>query len=231
MAKIDLHLHTNISQLNGDSISHADDPKKIAWTLFKHDVKIFSFTDHNEFDVDQFYEVKKIIKNTMTILPGIEVNMRRSDNYQPCDMLVIFPEDLSLEDLKKIKTICREHLNKNGLSVKKMNGLFAEFSTIRIPDVGKSGACYVGDLDPKSTETIIYDAVETSDEKSANFKRFLKLNVLTSIVAFSDTHKWHHYPACRRLYTDINLDNYCFADLKKALQTHQSFYKILYTRN
>ena len=231
MAKIDLHLHTNISQLNGDSISHADDPKKIAWTLFNHEIKMFSFTDHNELDVDQFYEVKKIIKNTMTILPGIEVNMRRSDNYKPCDMLVIFPEDLSFEDLKKIKTICREHLNKNGLSVKKMNGLFAEFSTIRIPDVGKSGACYVGDLDSNSPETIIYDAVETSDEKNANFKRFLKLNLSTSVVAFSDTHKWQHYPACRRLYTDINLDNYSFADLQKALQTQQSFYKILYTRN
>lgn len=230
MAKIDLHLHTNISQLNGDSISHADDPKKIAWTLFNHEIKMFSFTDHNELDVDQFYEVKKIIKNTMTILPGIEVNMRRSDNYKPCDMLVIFPENLSFEDLKKIKTICREHLNKNGLSVKKMNGLFAEFSTIRIPDVGKSGACYVGDLDSNSPETIIYDAVETSDEKNANFKRFLKLNLSTSVVAFSDTHKWQHYPACRRLYTDINLDNYSFADLQKALQTNQSFYKILYTR-
>lgn len=216
--KIDLHLHTNISSKNGDSI-RCGTPYETLKILFSHKIKIASFTDHNAFDLEFYLECKKIAKDLITILPGVEINVVKNDG-KIAHLLVIFSNDLSIEELEKLKMEISK-IYKNGISINEINNWFQNYQTIRIPHVGKSDFFEIEDL-----EKLNYDAIEITNDKHPNYLKFLKSGIKKSVVSFSDTHIWDNYPQNTKMWTEIDeLESMNFDSLKKVFYQQKNYFK------
>lgn len=219
--KVDLHLHSFVSRSNGDGIkwiSLYDSINK----LVENKVQIASFSDHNKLDVNFYLEASKLAKSAnILLLPAIEANIVRTDG-QIANLIYIFDQDLSLEELNEISKIAHCEIPKRGISLKKSNEIFSKFKTIKIPHVGKSDHFKYEDL-----IKIEYDAIEISNEKYSNYLSVMKHDdIKTSIVAFSDTHKWDSYPQVRRLITIIDdMNEVSFDELKRALSKNKDYSK------
>ena len=218
--KVDLHLHSFVSRSNGDGIKWTSLFDAIS-KLVENNVQIAAFSDHNKLDVNFYIEAKNLAQTAnILLLPAIEVNVVRSDG-QIANIIYIFDQDLEKDQLIKICDIANQEIPKRGISLTKCNTIFQEFQTIKIPHVGKSDHFKYEDL-----LQIEYDAIEISNENDKNYLRVMKKGYInTSIVAFSDTHKWNDYPQLRRLITLIDLENINFKDLKKALNKNINYTK------
>ena len=148
------------------------------------------------------------------------MNVVRSDG-QIANIIYVFDQDLEKDQLIKICEIANQEIPKRGISLTKCNTIFQDFQTIKIPHVGKSDHFKYEDL-----LQIKYDAIEISNENDKNYLSVTKKeDIITSIVAFSDTHKWNEYPQLRRLITLIDLENISFQDLKEALNKNINYTK------
>lgn len=215
--KIDLHLHTNFSRRNGDTILWTD-LNKVLRTLISYDIKIASFTDHNYFDSTLYIEARRLaLTGGLILLPGIEINVVRK-NGTIAHMLILFDNMLSDGDLISIEKDTKA-IFKNGVHISQINNLFSQYKTIRIIHVGKNDYFTIEDLDG-----LEYDAFEITNYNHSNFVKFNNANISSSVVAFSDTHNWDKYPQCSALATDIkHLQNPTFNNLKIALSENKDY--------
>lgn len=219
MVKIDLHLHSPFSRQNGDGIKWDSLYDSISKLLI-NDIKIASFSDHNILDVEFYIEAYNLAKTAnILLLPAIEVNVVRSDG-KIANIIFIF-DVLEYEDLKKISNIAKKEIPKRGISLERCKFIFQKFKNIKIPHVGKSDYFEYKDL-----IKVDYDAIEISNNKNKNYLKVLKKGIHTSIVAFSDTHKWNKYTEQGKLVTLIDkMDDISFDELKKALQKNKDYTK------
>lgn len=219
LIKIDLHLHSYVSRSNGDAIKWESLFHTIS-KLRNNNIKIASFSDHNKLDVDFYLEAKKLAQTAgILLLPAIEVNVVRNDG-KIANIIYVFDQDLNQEQLEKISKIARLQIPKRGISLKKCNTVFEEFETIKIPHVGKSDHFKYEDL-----LEIKFDAIEISNEKDQNYLQVIKKGILSSVVAFSDTHKWNDYPQLRRLITCIDIEDISFSNLKNEFKKNKDYTK------
>lgn len=218
MIKVDLHLHSPLSKLNGDYIKW-DSLYDSLLNLKNHNISIASFSDHNTFDRKFYLEAFNLAKTAnILLLPAIEVNVVRLNGII-ANIIFVFKENLNDSELDLIENITKK-IPKRGISLSLCNQLFQQFETIKIPHVGKSDFFSYEDL-----LEIEYDAIEISNEKNHNYLSVSK-KVNTSVVAFSDTHKWDLYPEQGKLITIFdNLESISFDGLKKALQKNKNFTK------
>ncbi|WKX02768.1 PHP domain-containing protein [Candidatus Mycoplasma mahonii] len=215
--KIDLHLHSPMSALNGDSIKWISVNSTIK-TLFNKGIKAFAFTDHNIFDKKLYLEAKTIVKGNMFIYPGVEVDVIKRDGAK-AHILIIFPDNLSEDQIEDIYNESKLKLRKSGVSIETLSNLFNKFETIRIPHVGKSDY-----FKPNELHEIDHDAIETTSTKNPNYMKWVKQLSDKSVVSFSDTHIWRDYPQQSFLYTEIDYDG-TFKDLKSILKECKTFSK------
>ncbi len=215
--KIDLHLHTKASTSNGDSIIFKSVNDSVT-KLFKNNIKMAAFTDHNVFNVKIFKEARDLGKTgNIIFLPGIEVNVTRKSG-EIAHMLILFREDLDDDDLNEIALIAKNRIWKSGISLKNINSLYENFETIRIIHIGKTDHFIFEDL-----ENLDYDAFETTNFENKNYKRVYK-KIKKSVVSFSDTHFWDSYPQVNILETFISGANKLNFDiLKKEFAKNKIF--------
>lgn len=217
--KLDLHLHSYVSRSNGDGIKWESLYHSIS-KLLSNNVKIASFSDHNKFDLNFYYEAKKLSKTAnILLLPAMEVNVLRTDG-KIANIIYVFDDKLTNEQLEKISLIAKKEIPKRGISLQKCNYIFQEFRPIMIPHVGKSDHFKYEDL-----QQIKFDAMEISNENDRNYLSVIKKGVISSVVAFSDTHKWNDYPQLKKLITCIEMEEISFDELKKQLEKNKNFTK------
>ncbi|MGL6125211.1 MAG: PHP domain-containing protein [Metamycoplasmataceae bacterium] len=217
--RVDLHLHSYASAQNGDSIKWESVYDAVS-RLYKSGVRLASFSDHNVFDVDLYLECTKLGKTGgMVFLPGIEVNIVRK-NGMIANLIYIFPENLSMDQLLKIKQISKLEIPRNGITISKANKIFSDFDTIKIPHIGKSDHFKTEDL-----EGLEYDAFEVTNLKHSNYLKVTKDGLECSVVAFSDTHIWTSYPQQAKLITEMSLDPIGYKSLKERLKENKIFAK------
>ena len=217
MIKIDLHLHSEISKLNGDKI-HWPSNLFVAKKLYSKKIKVASFTDHNIFDLRFYFKMKNLCQKAgILLLPGIELNVQRLNGIRS-NILYIFSDKLSEIKLEQIEIISRK-IGKKGIAIKNVNLIFKDFNPILIPHVGKSDFLGMEDL-----YKIKYDAIEISSYKNNNYTKYKKHKKLkSSVVAFSDTHLWNHYPELNKLTTKVNIEKISFRSLKIALNQNKNY--------
>lgn len=215
--KIDLHLHSKISKRN--DIVHWDSDYHSISRLKNEGIKIAAFSDHYNFSVEFYLKIKKLAATAgILILPAIEINVLNS-NQKKADIIFIFSEQLTKEQLEEIEKISNT-IPKKGIALLECNNIFNQFETIKIPHVGKSDYFKYEDL-----LKIEYDAIEISNKNHNNFKSVIKQkDFKKSIVAFSDTHDWKKYPQARTLITEIDqMEEISFKELKKCLQKNRDY--------
>ncbi len=218
---IDIHFHSFHSAANGDAIqwnSLYDSLKK----LQTNHVEIAAFTDHNIFSYHFYKQAKQLASSgNILLLPGIEVNVVRTDGNS-AHILYLFDSNLSDDQLKQIEQIAKKQIPKRGISLERCNTIFKDFDTIKIPHVGKSEFFKYEDL-----KKITFEAIEISNSNDKNYLSVIKKpDIKTSIVAFSDTHKWKMYPQCNELVTVIDgMNNKSFSELKAMLLENKNYTK------
>lgn len=217
--RVDLHLHSPLSSLNGDSIKWSSNLDTIK-ILINNKVKVISFTDHNAFSSKLYFDLKEIVRSNIIIFPGVEVDVIKNDGSK-AHVLVIFSNELTNTEVKEIEKICVKELNKNGISVEKINDLFQAYQTIRIPHVGKGD-----NFKPSELSSLVHDAIETTAMTNPNFVKWQKELNNKSVVAFSDTHRWKDKLEQDFLFTDIDFDG-SFKQLKEKLNERKVYTKTL----
>lgn len=211
-------MHSPASRSNDDAIKWISLYDSIL-KLVNNDIKIASFSDHNVLDVKFYLEAKELAKTAdILLLPAIEVNVVRLDG-NIANIIFVFDQDLPEIELKKISDIAKFQIPKRGISLNKCNEIFKEFKTIKIPHVGKSDHFKYEDL-----LEIEYDAIEISNEENPNYINVMKKGINTSVVSFSDTHKWDDYPQLKKLITIIeDMKNTSFDELKNKLKENKYY--------
>ena len=91
MKKFDLHIHTL------QTIS--DHPFTFCFERLKQYVEwakldVIAITNHNVFDTDQFRFIQENLSSTVTVLPGIEVNVGKNAGH-----LIVITYNSSLEEM------------------------------------------------------------------------------------------------------------------------------------
>ena len=216
--KVDLHLHSFASAQNGDAIKWESINDSVS-RIYKSGVRLASFTDHNVFDVELYLECVEFGKTGgMVFLPGIEVNVSRNNGII-ANLIYIFSENLSKEELLKIKQITHS-IPKRGITIQMANEIFNDFDVLRIPHIGKSDYFASEDL-----KTLKYDAFEVTGLNNKNYLKVLKDGFTSSVVSFSDTHIWTSYPQQKTLITKLDLNPLSYNSLKLALKQNKIFSK------
>ncbi|MGL5522268.1 MAG: PHP domain-containing protein [Metamycoplasmataceae bacterium] len=218
-ARIDLHLHTRASKFHENSIEWESTHFAIS-KLNSFGIKIFSFTDHNIFDLKLYKKAKRIAQTgNLLVLPGIEVNVVRK-NGKIGNIIYIFSDELSDEQLIKIEEIAKKNIPTRGISLENANLIFADFDHLCIPHVGKADFLELDDL-----LMINYDAIEITSEDHHNYKKAIKGIDPTSVVSFSDTHIWRKYPQQGKLITEIEINELSYNQLKKKINEKQKYFR------
>lgn len=218
---VDIHLHSLLSIQNGDAIQWESKHDSIK-RLHSNHIEIAAFTDHNIFSCYFYKEIRQLAATAdILILPGIEVNVVRTDG-KLAHILYLFDEDLSETQLKQIEQIAKKEIPRAGISLEKCNTIFKDFETIMIPHVGKSEFFKYEDL-----KKISFDAIEISNNLDKNYLSVIKKpDIKTSVVAFSDTHRWKMYPQLSELITVIDgMKDKSFKQLKLKLLENKNYTK------
>ena len=223
---IDLHLHSLHSRHNGDSIKWLGD-KETLTLIYKKGYRAISFTDHSIFDSNQYIEMREYLNGAISIFPGIEVNIRTARG-EIGNILYIFPENLSNEQLLKLEKIVSKNLRKEGVSKEMLDTIFKEYDFLKIPHVGKSDYLEYEDLIKYG-----FDAFEITNANHFNFKKVMKLHDKpVSVVAFSDTHVWTSFPQNDRLITDMDFKEApSFKNIKEYLDANKNYTKEKYDKS
>lgn len=191
MLKVDLHLHSILSNKIGDSVSWNSLEDTIN-TIKNNDISVFSFTDHDMFSYKLYKETKTYLKDNnlkMLYYPGLELTVMR-ENKKRGHVLFIF--DNSDEELiKELEQITYDlvFLNKE-VKLKKAISTYNKLGLdyFIIPHVDKSDFLIYDDMKEVKEKIYYLEALPTSRE----FKKFSNEaeDITVMPVKFSDHHHW-----------------------------------------
>lgn len=133
MKKFDLHIHTL------QTIS--DHPFTFSFERLKQYVEwakldVIAITNHNVFDTDQFRFIQENLSSTVTVLPGIEVNVGKNAGH-----LIVITDNTSVEEFAiKCSIISKEiKSNTDFVTLEKLREVFIDFDRyFLIPHYEKS---------------------------------------------------------------------------------------------
>ena len=80
MKVIDLHCHT-IAAKTGDAPTRAVTPELFAEQLSAAGVEIAAITNHNLFDISQYYNLVSASRGIAQVWPGVELDVTRDDEH------------------------------------------------------------------------------------------------------------------------------------------------------
>lgn len=215
MIKTDLHIHT-VASVSDHSFDFSIETLISYVNTRKLDC--IAVTNHNLFDVDQFYDIKS--KLEIAIYPGIEIDLGRGH-------ILLISNDDEIDDFNsRCKKISGKITSENdSISLKEFKEIFTDLSKyILIPHLDKT---------PEIEQFVINDLREfiTSGEVSS-VKKFIyqqkKSNSLTPVI-FSDSRmkvNLNSFPI-KQTYlatedTSFNAIKYCLSDKTKVHMSHRN---------
>ncbi|MCV3754275.1 hypothetical protein [Ureaplasma zalophigenitalium] len=223
--KIDLHTHTSDSNKYGSNVSKNSD-EDIFYKLKTNNVKIVCFSDHLNFDKNQYLKRVNLgleFKPQIIVWPGIEIDIYLHHKNTRAQVIVVFNPDHNLEELEDF---CQEHFNPdfNPLNFDKYS--YAElvnlltdkqYDFLIFPHVGK-GADVVFPQDIKDQRV---DGLDSIKPDHKNVQKMRKHNIQAPVVCFSDTHDWDNYPQHSYYWTWLTTNSLTFNDVKQAILNKQ----------
>lgn len=216
MTKLDLHMHSRVSRIIGDSIGWISDEETLL-RIRNSGVKIISFTDHDIFSTSFFLKINEINKRMnlgLIIYPGFELTVSRK-NGKRGHIVFILNNDLKKEQLKEIEMILSQIKlsSQYGIRIEKAIELFKNYDFFIVPHVDKVDSIVYEDVS-KVIDIIHY--VE-ADENSREYIKFCKESHTKPLgIKFSDNHMWN---SDVYKWTGCYIDDYeSFDDLKYRIQ-------------
>ncbi|MCS4536627.1 hypothetical protein NXS15_00575 [Mycoplasma sp. CSL7475-4] len=180
---IDLHIHSQDSNNTGSTISKHSDVEMLQ-KLINNRVRVACFADHDNLFVESYNRRVEIIKEKgyeLTLLPGCEINLLNGE--KSAQAILVFRPDQDLNQIKKI-------VNKNKISYRNIFNKFADYDFMIFPHTGKAKDI----INPLELEGCYISGFDSSNPKSSNLKKAMKLYPDVPDVYFSDVHNWKKYP-------------------------------------
>jgi len=192
--RIDLHCHTKATK-KGDSQKRNVTPDKFKLKVEAANVSIVGITNHNEFDLDQYLELKKSVEGIADVWPGAELDINGFDNGHWHMLILGDPLTVDVFD-RKMKQLFR-NTTPNGFSCSFDDAwsLFKNDSVIFIPH------CH--DKRPCVSENEIDRIRNTTDDDWRVFyepSTFTTVGIWSnhgrSMLIGSDVQDWDNYGGC-----------------------------------
>ncbi|MEF9892230.1 MAG: ATP-binding cassette domain-containing protein [Anaerorhabdus sp.] len=218
---IDLHIHSKLSAykeepgfVENSSVDHLD-------VLFKklddHNINLFSFTDHNRFDVELYEKALEIIEdenkytNVKGLLSGVEfdVILEDKDGMKPCHIITIF-DTKEKKDREKIQTCINEDkllLPQESYTKERYEALLKKIGLNTILIVHQKQSLDIIDKTHKSLSGSVKDPysiikigyISALEYQKSAVEGILKNNLKdlekqVPLFTGSDCHQWKYYP-------------------------------------
>lgn len=202
----DLHLHTIESKLSNE-VFQWNGLKNSIIRLYKENIKIFSFSDHDIFNSNIYFESKDIIKSNkinMTVIPSIEVSIINSKGTIS-HAIFYFDDNLNDSKIEELEKLLSSIVNRNGIYILKIIKLL-QLNNYKFSIIAHGGKInYLPLEDIISIKKYLY-AIEANPSHSQLKK--IKKNELVKdikILLYSDTHVWNKYknPKVKINYNDF----------------------------
>lgn len=210
--KIDLHCHT-LNCKKGDGKS-----RNVTLELFKAKieiagVEIVAITNHNYFDINQYYLLKDCVKDVCEVWPGIEFDVIEKGNKSGHVLVICNPnrvEEFSDIVNEQIKNSTPDEFT---IKVTDLCRAFNKLDVVYIPHFFKDHQLCEDDMELLEKNAYSKKRIlqEPSDIKSLGV---LNSNGYKSIIG-SDVKDWNKY------------ENNSFAELKYPIKGFDNFLKIL----
>ena len=205
--RVDLHCHTK-STKKGDG-----DGRNVTKDLFVQkvsdaDVKIVAITNHNAFDIKQYYELKEAVAGFCQVWPGIEIDIQGKENKYHM-IVVANPDNVeqfskSIEELfngKDIET-CR-------IAVGEVHSKLNDCDVIYITHLCKTPS--ITDEEYKELVDLVGDESRVFGEPQNNKSLGVFANHNYNVIIGSDVKNWNEY------------ERSTFAELKLPVESFQQF--------
>ena len=211
--RIDLHCHTKKVK-TGDAYTRNVTKDKFFQKIIEAEVKIVAITNHNQFDYEQYKELKNATEGYCDIWPGIEHDIigkvDQKGNYKRGHLIVIAnSKNVELFNVQVQELIKDEDVNTFQIGVKKVYDMLGICDCIYIPHFHK---------EPKLSDEDIQELGELLPDSSRLFKEtsdYRSLGVFSnfdySVIIGSDVQDWDKY------------ENSKFADIRLPVQTFEQF--------
>ena len=206
--KIDLHCHTKQIK-SGDGSGRNVTPEIFREKIMNTNVKIIAITNHNAFDYKQYLELKDAVKDICAVWPGIEIDIKGSNNKRFHLIVVANPENAQTFANKIDDMYCGKDLETCTFQLRTVYDELNESDVIYIPHYHKSPA--ISEQDRDELLKIVGDSsrvfVELQDHRSLGVFANYDYNVLIG----SDVKDWSKYEDCT------------FADLRLPVESFSQF--------
>ncbi len=188
--KIDLHCHT-MSTKKGDGAGRNVTPDVFRAKIEMADVKIAAITNHNCFDIKQFYDLQSAVKDICLVWPGIEIDAKgRNDRFHL--IVICNPDDIDKFDEKTKNLFEGKDLNSCVHSLEDICIAYGSCDAIFIPHFHNKKPA-ITDEDRDNLMTLVNDParvfIEPRDHRTLGV---LISNNFNAIIG-SDVKDWAQY--------------------------------------
>lgn len=210
--KIDLHCHTKMCK-KGDGDGRNVTPALFKEKIESNGIEIVAITNHNDFDVKQYYDLKNSVTESCDVWPGIEFDVKGSSKKTGHILVICNPS--KVEDFNNIIQNLIKDISPDDfiITISELCNSFNSLEVVYIPHYFKDHQ--LSEEDMQLLEDNVYSSKrllrEPSDIKSLGV---LNANGYRSIIG-SDVKDWNDY------------DNCSFADLKYKIKGFDNFLKLL----
>jgi len=210
--KIDLHCHTKKCK-KGDGDGRNVTPALFKEKIESNGIEIVAITNHNDFDIKQYYDLKNSVTESCDVWPGIEFDVKGSSKKTGHILVICNPS--KVEDFNNIIQNLIKDISPDDfiITISELCKFFNSLEVVYIPHYFKDHQ--LSEEDMQLLEDNVYSSKrllrEPSDIKSLGV---LNANGYRSIIG-SDVKDWNDYDDCS------------FADLKYQIKGFDNFLKLL----
>lgn len=210
--KIDLHCHT-LNCKSGDGVGREPSLELFTRKVEEAGVQILAITNHNRFDIEQYYSFRESVSEFCDVWPGIELDVK--EYGKKAGHVLVISNPSKIEDFNRIvkEKINSVDPNKFEITISEMCTSFNSLEVIYIPHFHKNNSLSAEDME--LLEKKVYSdkrlIKESSDIKSLGV---LNSHGIKGIVG-SDVKDWNKY------------EKSSFAELKYVIKGFDNFLKLL----
>lgn len=204
--KIDLHCHTKATK-KGDGDARNVTPELFQEKVANADVKIVAITNHNHFDLEQYYTLRDSVKDFCQVWPGVEIDVQGKTKWHL--IVVSNPENAMLFNAQVAGLFIGKNLNKCALTMEEVFGALNTCDVIYIPHYHKSPG--IKEDDRKRLSELVGDDARIFLELSNHRSLGVYTNYGYRSIIGSDVKDWNKYDQCD------------FAELKLPVESFSQF--------
>ncbi len=206
--KIDLHCHTK-SIKKGDGFG-----RNVSLSLFQQkimdaDVKIVAITNHNSFDLEQFEEFQKGVKDFCQVWPGVEIDILQNGSHR-WHLIVVANPDNVVQFAKECGCLFQgKDLETCTVTIQEVYNSLNSCDVIYISHFHKKPA--ISEEDREELLSIVGDRSRVFNETADNRSLGVYANYDYNVLIGSDVKDWNIY------------EQSTFADLRLPVSSFQQF--------